>query len=162
MPDASLSILLLLPPPSLTTHPVRGFKDYFYFGTKKICLATRRRAHVPRSTKKTTRRRTNVSVSFSFRPRSSSSWEFIASLSLLPAPGIRAVHPSRASVVKRTGKEGHGGTKIKANASPKRLRVALVYRWPEMVKRSVETALQASCLPLVRKLDTKFFLPTLG
>ena len=124
MPDASLPILLPLPPPSLTTHPVRGFKDYFYFGTKKICLATRRRAHVPRSTKKTTtrrrrRRRTNVSVSFSFRPRSSSLRGSLSLLSRFFPPGIRAVHPCRASVVKRTGKEGHGGTKIKANSVPK-------------------------------------------
>lgn len=119
MPDASLSILLLLPPPSLTTHPVRGFKDYFYFGTKKICLATRRRAHVPRSTKKTTRRRTNVSVSFSFRPRSSSSWEFIASLSLLPAR-----YPCRASFScdpsrKTDGKRGTRRNEDKSERVPK-------------------------------------------
>lgn len=43
MPARSVA---LTPPLALTTHPVRGFKDYFYFGAKKICLATLRRTHV--------------------------------------------------------------------------------------------------------------------
>lgn len=125
MPDASLSILLLLPPPSLTTHPVRGFKDYFYFGTKKICLATRRRAHVPRSTKKTTRRRTNVSVSFSFRPRSSSSWEFIASLSLLP---VRYACRASFSCVRRKT-DGKRGTRRNEDKSELRPQSGCASRW---------------------------------
>lgn len=129
--------------PGLTTHPVRGFKDYFYFGTKKICLATRRRAHVPRHDDQDDDEGGRM-----FR------WSFSFVQLFVGVYRSLSVFLRRrtSSSVRRKTWTGKGGRveehKIKANASPKRLRVALVYRWPEMVKRSLETALQVSCLPL--------------
>lgn len=76
-----------------------------------------------------------VSVRFSL-PASSSSWEFIALSLFAPAsrpssqfPPRRCARPPPPPAARKPeGKEGRRGTKIKANASPKRLRVALVYR----------------------------------
>lgn len=82
--------------PALTTHPVRGFKDYFYFRTKKISVWRLGDVHMclapttTTTTKTVTKRRSDGASSLVVLPlpASSSSWEFIVSSLSFPARSL--------------------------------------------------------------------------
>lgn len=138
-------------PPGLTTHPVRGFKDYFYFGTKKICLATRRRAHVPRTDDDQDDDAEDEWFRCAFRlPASSSSWEFIAPSMLCPSFPLS--HSSSGVRRKTEGKEGRGEAEDKSKrvskAAARRVGVSVTRDGQEVVRK------QHLCFTCTRRIST--------